>query len=165
LARCKPINGKIIKHNARRVLGFSFCLADDLRRLTAHVRLGMVSKIQIPFGSQAAMTRFSMIVLGLLLVCSGSHAQQAQPKITPIMEAPVSGQPDKVFVLLSIEWPSGSTAPRHTHPGDEYGTVVTGTYAVKQGDGDWKTTSPENHGMCLPGWCTSPRIHRSAPGQ
>jgi quercetin dioxygenase-like cupin family protein len=41
-------------------------------------------------------------------------------------------------VLLSIEWPSGSTAPRHTHPGDEYGTVVTGTYAVKQGDGDWK---------------------------
>jgi quercetin dioxygenase-like cupin family protein len=55
------------------------------------------------------------------------------------MEVPVSGQPDKEFVLLSIEWPPGSISPLHTHPGDEYGTVIAGTYAVKQGNGEWKT--------------------------
>jgi quercetin dioxygenase-like cupin family protein len=52
-----------------------------------------------------------------------------------IIEAPMTGQPDKTFALYSLEWPPGSTFPLHSHPGDEYGTVIKGSLAVKQIDG------------------------------
>jgi quercetin dioxygenase-like cupin family protein len=79
------------------------------------------------------------VAVCLLLAASVPHAQPSQPKVTPIIDgAPISGQPDKVFVLVSIEWPSGSVGPKHTHPGDEYGVVTTGTYALKIGDAAWK---------------------------
>jgi quercetin dioxygenase-like cupin family protein len=90
-------------------------------------------------GGVPAVRLLNAIALSLLLTCSASYAQQPQPKITPLLEVPVSGQPDKEFVLLSIEWPPGSVSPPHTHPGDEYGTVIAGSYAVKQGNGEWKT--------------------------
>ena len=50
-----------------------------------------------------------------------------------------AGQPDKEFVLLSIEWPPDSIGPLHSHPGDEYGIVVRGVYAVRELNGQWKT--------------------------
>ena len=55
----------------------------------------------------------SVLALSLLLACSASQAQQPPlPKITPIMQEPITGQPDKEFVLLSIEWPPDSVGPR-----------------------------------------------------
>ena len=66
----------------------------------------------------------------------------APPKIVTLHKSPVSGQPDKEFLLLSIEWPAGARTPAHTHLGDEYGSVIEGSYNVKQGDGDWKTYHP-----------------------
>jgi quercetin dioxygenase-like cupin family protein len=82
-----------------------------------------------------------LIALGfsVALVCSIGHAQQPAPKITTLQKSPVSGQPDKEFILLSIEWPAGVTTAAHTHLGDEYGSVIEGSYSVKQGDGEWKT--------------------------
>lgn len=80
-----------------------------------------------------------VIALSLLLACSASQAQQPLPKITPIMQEPVTGQAGKEFVLLSIEWPPDSVGPLHTHPGDEYGIVVRGVYAVRELNGQWKT--------------------------
>jgi hypothetical protein len=61
----------------------------------------------------------NVIALSVLLVCSASNAQQPAPNITPIMEAPITGQPDKVFALYSLERPPESTMPLHSHPGDE----------------------------------------------
>lgn len=78
----------------------------------------------------------SLVFLG----CAASYAQQSpQPKITPVIQSSISGQTDKEFALVSIEWPPGSTSPRHTHPGDEYGTVILGALSVKLENGDWKT--------------------------
>ena len=85
------------------------------------------------------MRTFSAVALSVLLVCSAAYAQQPTPKVTTLMKSPVSGQPDKEFVFLSIEWPSGASTPPHTHLGDEYGTVVEGSYMVKQGDSEAKT--------------------------
>ena len=66
----------------------------------------------------------------------------APPKIVTLHKSPVSGQPDKEFLLLSIEWRRERGTPAHTHLGDEYGSVIEGSYNVKQGDGDWKTYHP-----------------------
>ena len=81
----------------------------------------------------------------ILVVGSGAvvHAQQApSPKITPLTsDAPVTGVPDKVFTLITADWPPGVTTGRHTHPGDEYGTVVEGTLVTRQEGGEWKTVT------------------------
>ena len=84
-----------------------------------------------------------LVALALSLACTSVYAQQQPaPKIVTLHKSPVSGQPDKEFLLLSIEWPAGARTPAHTHLGDEYGSVIEGTYSVKQGDGDWKTYNP-----------------------
>ena len=77
----------------------------------------------------------SILAWSLVLVCSASHGQELTPKFSIIMEAPITGQPDKSFALVSIEWPPGSIMPMHSHPGDEYGTVTKGNLAVRRIDG------------------------------
>jgi len=81
----------------------------------------------------------AVLVFGL----SAALAQQAQPpKVTALVsEAPVTGVPDKVFALITADWPLGVTTGRHTHPGDEYGTVVEGTLVTRQEGGEWKTVT------------------------
>ena len=84
-----------------------------------------------------------IFALALSIACTSAYAQQQPaPKIVTLHKSPVSGQPDKEFLLLSIEWPAGARTPAHTHLGDEYGSVIEGSYSVKQGDGDWKTYKP-----------------------
>jgi quercetin dioxygenase-like cupin family protein len=65
-------------------------------------------------------------------------AQQVKVNML-VSEAPVTGIADKVFTLIATEWPPGVSTGRHTHPGDEYGTVVEGTVVTRQEDGEWKT--------------------------
>jgi quercetin dioxygenase-like cupin family protein len=82
----------------------------------------------------------SAIVLVMSLGISSAFAQQLPaPKITPLVKAPVSGQPDKEFITVSAEWQAGAGLRPHTHLGDEYGIVMEGAYTVKQGSGDWVT--------------------------
>jgi quercetin dioxygenase-like cupin family protein len=83
-----------------------------------------------------------LFALALSIACTSAYAQQPAPKIVTLHKSPVSEQPDKEFLLLSIEWPAGARTPAHTHLGDEYGSVIEGSYSVKQGDGDWKTYNP-----------------------
>jgi quercetin dioxygenase-like cupin family protein len=47
-------------------------------------------------------------------------------KITPLQKEPLTGQPDKEVVSLIVEWPPGAGTGLHTHPGDEYTTVLEG---------------------------------------
>jgi quercetin dioxygenase-like cupin family protein len=93
---------------------------------------------------EAVMRRLATVCAAVLIIAAGSAlAQQAQPpKVTTLVsEAPVTGVPDKVFTLITADWPPGVTTGRHTHPGDEYGTVVEGTLATRQEGGEWKTVT------------------------
>jgi hypothetical protein len=105
-----------------------------------------------------------LVALGLSVVvlCTSGYAQQPAPKIVTLHKSPVSGQPDKEFLLLSIEWPAGARAPAHTHFGDEYGSVIEGSYSVKQATANGKRTMPVNRGMSRPASCTSPSRSRPA---
>jgi hypothetical protein len=64
----------------------------------------------------------TVCAIALLLGSASALAQQVKVNIL-VAEAPVTGIPDKVFTLITTEWPLGVSTGRHTHPGDEYGTV------------------------------------------
>ena len=90
------------------------------------------------------MRRLATVCATVLVLGAGvAFAQQAQPpKVTILVsEAPVTGVPDKGFTLITADWPPGVTTGRHTHPGDEYGTVVEGTLVTRQEGGEWKTVT------------------------
>jgi quercetin dioxygenase-like cupin family protein len=88
---------------------------------------------------EAVMRRLATICATVLFLASASALAQ-QVKVTMLVsEAPVTGVPDKVFTLITTEWPPGVSTGRHTHPGDEYGTVVEGTVVTRQDGGEWKT--------------------------
>ena len=76
----------------------------------------------------------------LFLGSASALAQQVKVNML-VSEAPVTGMADKVFTLITTEWPPGVSTGRHTHPGDEYGTVVEGTVVTRQDGGDWKTVT------------------------
>jgi quercetin dioxygenase-like cupin family protein len=85
----------------------------------------------------------SIAVVVFLLGTAPLHAQPApQLKVTILMsETPVTGVSDKVFVLLTTEFPPGVSTGRHTHPGDEYGTLMEGAVMTRQDGGEWKTVN------------------------
>lgn len=62
-----------------------------------------------------------------LVFAPGGHAQPQGFKPTPLLRAAVSGDDSKEAVLALAEFAPGGTTGRHTHPGDEYGTVLEGT--------------------------------------
>jgi quercetin dioxygenase-like cupin family protein len=60
-------------------------------------------------------------------------------KVTPLLKGPVTGDPNKETVMIRVDWPPNVSTGRHTHPDDEYGTVLEGTLISQDEGGDWKT--------------------------
>jgi hypothetical protein len=59
-----------------------------------------------------------------------SRAQQppAPPyKVIQLMKAPFTADPNKETVMIRVEWPPNVSTQWHTHPGDEYATVLEGS--------------------------------------
>jgi quercetin dioxygenase-like cupin family protein len=87
-----------------------------------------------------AVGPLAIMCVAMALGGHGAALAQQGPKVNTLMlEQPVSGLPDKVFTLITAEFPPGVSTGRHTHPGDEYGTVVEGTVLTRQDGGEWKT--------------------------
>ena len=88
------------------------------------------------------MRRLFIVCATVLLVGSGSALAQQGPQVnTLVSEAPVTGVPERVFTLITAAFPPGVGTGRHTHPGDEYGTVVEGSVVTRQEGGEWKTVT------------------------
>jgi quercetin dioxygenase-like cupin family protein len=83
------------------------------------------------------------VTVAVVLIATPLWAQQAPPlKVTILIpQTPITGVPDKEFVLLTTEFPPGVSTGRHTHPGDEFGTVTEGAVMTSQEGGDWKTVT------------------------
>ena len=87
-----------------------------------------------------------LLVIIASVMCLGTAPLNAQPasqlKVTILVaQTPVTGVPDKVFMLLTTDFPPGVGTGRHTHPGDEYGTLMEGAVMTRQDGGEWKTVS------------------------
>ena len=74
---------------------------------------------------------------------SVSNAQQPPPappyKVTPLLKEGVSGDPAKEAIMFKVDWPANVSTGRHTHPGDEYATVLDGVLLTKADGGEWRT--------------------------
>jgi quercetin dioxygenase-like cupin family protein len=91
-----------------------------------------------------------LIALGGVVAASlmNLHVLAQQPaaptppyKVTPLLKSPVTGDNNKETVMIRVDWPPNVSTGRHTHPGDEYGTVLEGAVISQDEGGDWKTYS------------------------
>ena len=59
-------------------------------------------------------------------------ASPAKPAISTkvLLRTSLSGDETKEVIIASAKFPPGSTTGRHTHPGDEYATVLAGTLEI-----------------------------------
>ena len=93
------------------------------------------------------MTKRLAYLLAPLALLALAATASAQPqgskgvKPTVLRTAPVPDAPNREFILISMEVAPGGGSGLHTHPGDEYGTVIEGTLMVKIGDKDFVPVS------------------------
>ena len=72
--------------------------------------------------------------IAVVLVALGAHALSAQPaafKRTVLQKADLS-TPGREVVQALVEIPGGVRPGKHTHPGEEIGYVLEGTFLVEQ---------------------------------
>ena len=83
----------------------------------------------------------------VLIVClsfctQGSfvRAQEApKPKVTLLQKEALTGQSEKEVLTAIVEWPPGAGTGLHTHPGDEYTTVLEGEVVGRKEGAEPKT--------------------------
>ena len=81
-----------------------------------------------------------IIGVGLYLPSDFARAQEAPKlKITPLQKEALTGQPDKEVFTAIVEWPPGAGTGLHTHPGDEYTTVLEGEVVGRKEGAESKT--------------------------
>jgi quercetin dioxygenase-like cupin family protein len=83
----------------------------------------------------------AVFALSFSIVSSACAQQGPAAKITPLLKEDLTGQPDKEVIMVLIEWPPGTGTGRHTHPGDEYATVLDGTLTGQKENAEAKTYS------------------------
>jgi quercetin dioxygenase-like cupin family protein len=78
----------------------------------------------------------------IMVALSTSFASAAERQginvVRVVTNKDVTGAPGRELTILVIDLVPGGSSGLHTHPGDEYGTVMEGTLMVKIGDADFK---------------------------
>jgi quercetin dioxygenase-like cupin family protein len=72
----------------------------------------------------------AMAVFALLLVSPSFAADAPKPAIKPILDEPYSSDASKHTIVYMVDWPVGADTGWHTHPGDEYATVLEGEVGI-----------------------------------
>lgn len=70
--------------------------------------------------------------LAAVWLVASAAAQPAQPAISikVLLKTTLTGDDNKEVVMASAEFPVGGTTGLHTHPGDEYATVIEGSVEI-----------------------------------
>ena len=77
-----------------------------------------------------------MRMLAAILVCCALHAGAALAQsqglsVKPVLKSALSGDETKETFVAFADFAPGGTTGRHTHPGDEYATVLEGTLELR----------------------------------
>jgi quercetin dioxygenase-like cupin family protein len=84
----------------------------------------------------------SLVAAAAVTTLNPSLAQQppAPPyKVTPLVSAPLTADPSRETVVVRVDWPANVSTPWHTHPGDEYATVLEGSLVTQREGEEAKT--------------------------
>ncbi len=73
-------------------------------------------------------TSFATIILSMAVA---SAAAAADPQRTELMRAPVEGLSSHEGAISTVVLPPGSATPKHSHPGQEYVYVISGTLVME----------------------------------
>jgi quercetin dioxygenase-like cupin family protein len=73
------------------------------------------------------------IATALVVVGTVAAAQAPTFKRTVVQQADLS-TPGREVVQALVEFQPGGTPGRHTHPGEEVGYIIEGTFSLEQGD-------------------------------
>src|SRR5215213_9209042 len=109
-------------------------------REVRHARaIRRIARFVLPLLTRGEQLRASIVssavagaLLWLALTVGGPIAWSAKPAISTkvLLRTTLSGAETKEVIIASAEFPPGSTTGRHTHPGDEYATVLAGTLEI-----------------------------------
>jgi quercetin dioxygenase-like cupin family protein len=66
-----------------------------------------------------------------IVPCATATAQAPGVTAKPLLSTSLSGDEGKVTVLLMVEFAAGAALGRHTHPGDEYATLLEGVLELR----------------------------------
>ena len=86
-----------------------------------------------------------LALIAAIAFCTTNTVASAQeaPKLkaTPLQKEPLTEQSDKEVITAIVEWPPGAGTGLHTHPGDEYTTVLEGEIVGRKEGAEAKTYS------------------------
>jgi quercetin dioxygenase-like cupin family protein len=90
---------------------------------------------------------FTKLVLPLAcLICLTAVGQEStvapKSKVTPLMSKDLPNLPDKEAVMITVDYPPGSSDPIHRHNGNAFVYVLEGTVVMQVRGGKQVTLTP-----------------------
>jgi len=79
------------------------------------------------------IARQAALAAAFVILAGSAGLVQAQAvgfTVTPLLRTTLSGDPTKEVIVASGQFEPGGTTGRHTHPGDEYATLLEGTLEI-----------------------------------
>lgn len=71
------------------------------------------------------------LAAGLLAASGLAGAQIPGVTVNALQRTGLTGDEQREVVMLSVEFAPGTGLPRHTHPGDEFATILSGTVELR----------------------------------
>jgi quercetin dioxygenase-like cupin family protein len=72
-----------------------------------------------------------MLAMSVAFLAAPAVGQEQTVKRTELMRVPVEGFEGKEGVIYTADFAPGATAPRHTHPGQEFVYVLQGSLVIE----------------------------------
>jgi len=89
---------------------------------------------------------FASFFVCATLISTNAIAQAPGIVAKPLVRTTLSGDDTKESIMLAVEFAPGAGTGRHTHPGDEYTTVLEGTLELCA---DGREARRVNAGTCI----------------
>ncbi len=97
---------------------------------------------QAPIKLKGKFMKFSRLVLKVVLLMSSTLVIAQEAKVTPLMSKDLSNLPGKEGLMITVEYPPGSSDPIHRHNANAFVYVLEGTIVMQVRGGKEVTLTP-----------------------